>query len=78
MINGEKCIILNEYKEVKLINEIMTVSEASEIWGLAEGTIRAAIKNNRFTENYDYRKSGRITLITKEAMLRVYGESKSK
>lgn len=59
------------------INEVMTVNEASEIWDKSEGTIRAAIKSNKFITGVDYRKSGRITLITKEAMERVYGEPKT-
>ena len=58
------------------INNIMTVSEAAEIWGITEGAIRKAIKSGKFIPNIDYRKAGRITLICREAMERVYGESK--
>ena len=54
------------------INNIMTVSEAAEIWGITEGAIRKAIKSRKFIPNIDYRKAGRITLICHEAMLRVY------
>ena len=58
------------------INNIMTVSEAAEIWGITEGAIRKAIKSDKFIPGIDYRKSGRITLICREAMERVYGEPK--
>ena len=58
------------------INNIMTVSEAAEIWGITEGAIRKAIKSNKFIPSIDYRKAGRITLICREAMERVYGEPK--
>lgn len=55
----------------KLLQNVFTVSEAAEKWGIDEGTIRKAIKSNRFIE---YRKSGRITLVTKAGMIRVFGE----
>ena len=56
------------------INNIMTVNEAAEMWGITEGAIRASIKSRRFIPYIDYRKAGRITLITSEAMERIYGE----
>ena len=58
------------------INNIMTVSEAAETWGITEGAIRKAIKSNKFIPSIDYRKAGRITLICRDAMIRVYGEPK--
>ncbi|EOR20569.1 hypothetical protein A500_16300 [Clostridium sartagoforme AAU1] len=56
------------------IDEVMTVNEAAELWGKSEGAIRAAIKAEKFIPGIDYRKAGRITLITREAMKRVYGK----
>ena len=58
------------------INNVMTVSEAAEIWGITEGAIRKAIKSGKFIPNIDYRKAGRITLICREAMERIYGVPK--
>ena len=58
------------------INNVMTVSEAAEKWGITEGAIRKAIKSRKFIPNIDYRKAGRITLICREAMERVYGAPK--
>lgn len=67
--------ILLEGKEVKFeIDEVMTVSEAAVLWGKSEGTIRAAIKAKKFIVGVDYRKAGGTTLITREAMERVYGK----
>lgn len=56
------------------IDNIMTVNEAAKMWGITEGAIRAAIKSRKFIPCIDFRKAGRITLITYEAMERVYGE----
>lgn len=56
------------------IDNVMTVNEAAEKWNIAEGTIRAAIKRKDFVLGVDFRKAGRITLVTTEAMERVYGE----
>ena len=58
------------------INNVMTVSEAGEKLGITEGAIRKAIKSGKFIPNIDYRKAGRITLICREAMERVYDEPK--
>ena len=58
------------------INNIMIVSEAAETWGITDGAIRKAIKSGKFIPEIDYRKSGRITLICREAMERIYGDSK--
>lgn len=67
--------ILLESKEVNFeVNNIMTVSEAAEIWEKTEGAIRAAIKAKKFILGVDYRKAKGTTLITKEAMERVYGK----
>ncbi|MEN8075754.1 helix-turn-helix domain-containing protein [Clostridioides difficile] len=67
--------VLLESKEVNFeVNNIMTVSEAAEIWGKTEGAIRAAIKAKKFIVGVDYRKAKGTTLITKEAMERVYGK----
>lgn len=68
-------VILETKEKVKfVVDEVMTVNEAAEMWGKTEGAIRAAIKAKKFILGVDYRKAGRITLITKEAMERVYGE----
>ena len=56
--------------------KVFTLSEAAAIWGKDESTLRRAL--SKFHQFKEYRKAGRITLITKEAMIRVYGEPKNK
>lgn len=58
--------------------DIYTTTEAAIIWGLNESTVRKAIQKGKFRLGIDYRKAGRITLITKYSMTRVYGEPKTK
>lgn len=73
--NSAQGIILEAKTNVTFeINNIMTVSEAATIWGRTEGAIRAAIKAKKFIAGVDYRKAGGTTLITRESMVRVYGE----
>lgn len=55
-----------------MINDVMILSEAAELWGMTEGALRKAIAFNRFRSE-EFRKSGRITLITRNGMERVYG-----
>lgn len=76
--NPEQGIILDPKEIIFEINNIMTVSEAADIWGKTEGAIRAAIKAKKFIVGVDYRKAKGTTLITKEAMERVYGEKRIK
>lgn len=57
-----------------ILFDVYTTTEAGLLWGLNESTVRKAIQVGRFTIGRDYRKSGRVTLITKEAMERVYGK----
>ena len=59
---------------MNILSEVLTATEAAAAWNLTEGAIRAAIKSNKFMLGTEYRKAGRITLITREAMTRVYGE----
>lgn len=56
------------------IDNVLTAQEAATKWGITEGAIRKAIASKRLIIGIDYRKAGRITLISKEAMERLYGE----
>lgn len=70
--------IIDNPKEVSFeINNVMTLAEAAEIWDKTEGALRAAIKSNKLIKGVDYRKSGRITLISKDSIHRLYGSPKS-
>ncbi len=58
--------------------EILTIGEAAQIWGINENNIRKDIKKTKFKFGIDFRKAGKIILIEKKAMIRVYGEPKNK
>lgn len=56
---------------------VYTATEAARNWGLNDSTIRKAISQKiKFVKEIDYRKAGGVTLITREAMEREYGEMK--
>ena len=69
--------IISEPKKVILeINEVMTFAEATQRWGLADSTLRKLATTNKLLEGLDFRKSGKVWLITRDAMKRIYGEEK--
>lgn len=57
------------------LNQILSLQEASELWGLEDSTLRKAIANGRFEEG-EFRKTGRNYIIKKSAMERVYCNKK--
>ena len=63
---------------MRILDEVYTFSEAAEIWGLDKSTLRKAVVNGRFKEGIDYRKAGGTNVITREAMIREYGEPKKR
>lgn len=68
-----------ENPETDALNNVLTVKEASDAWGLAPSTLVSACKGQKggkpkFTEK-ECRQSGKTWLITKGAMQRVYGAS---
>lgn len=61
-----------------IINEVMTAAEAGAKWGMAARTIQQACTGYkggppRFT-NEEARKAGRIWLVTRQGMERLYGK----
>ncbi|WP_238455611.1 helix-turn-helix domain-containing protein [Desulfolucanica intricata] len=60
------------------LENILSLTEASQRWGLSEATIRMGIHRDRFIEGEEIRKSGKIWLITYQAMERVYGKEPKK
>ena len=63
---------------MNIIRELMTFGEASELWGLSKSgsTLRMLTKTNKLMEGVDYRKSGNTWLITRTAMIKIYGPIK--
>jgi hypothetical protein len=55
------------------ISEVLTFSEAAEIWNIDPSTLRHRVTGEELQEGLDYRKSGKVWLITKKAMERLYG-----
>lgn len=61
------------------VNSVMTAKEAADLWGKDDSNLRKALRHSgKFIEGIDYRLSGKIILVTKEAMHRVYGDPKEK
>lgn len=62
---------------MKAINEVMTLSEASQKWNIPQITLKNACAGQkgyppRFTAD-ECRKSGRTWLVTRQGMERLYG-----
>ena len=54
----------------------MAFSDATDIWGLNESTLRKAISYGKLLVGKDVSKFGNQWVITMEAMVREYGEPK--
>lgn len=71
LFSESNCIISGEKR---ILNEVFTFSEAAKIWGIDGSTLRKAVESGRLKEGVDYKKSANVLMVTKEAMLRDYGE----
>ena len=56
------------------LKDILTFTEASTIWKLDSSTLRKLVLTPKIKLDIDYRKSGSVYLITKVAMIRIYGD----
>ncbi|MBE6464909.1 MAG: DUF2442 domain-containing protein [Eggerthellaceae bacterium] len=52
---------------------LISFSDASELWGLSESTLRKAISYRKIISGVDARKYGKQWVVTAEAMQREYG-----
>ena len=63
--------------EIKMSNnvldDVMVLNEAAQYIGISEGSIRNAIRNNRLKDGIDYKRSGRIIIVLKSAVIREWG-----
>lgn len=57
-----------------IFDAILSLSDASFIWNKDDSTLRRNIKNGKFKEDIDVKKFGKQWVITKEAMIREYGQ----
>lgn len=53
---------------------LMSFSDASELWGLSESTLRKAISYGKLAAGVDARKYGKQWVVTRKAMTREYGD----
>ena len=60
------------------LDDVMTTQEAAEIWGVSPNALnqncRGRVKNG-FVEG-EFRKSGKMWLVTRQGMERLYGKPK--
>ena len=56
-----------------ILDEVMTMQESAQYIGITEGAVRNAIRNNRLKEGIDYKRSGRIIIVLKSAVIREWG-----
>ena len=59
-----------------ILENVMTMQEAAQYIGITEGSIRNAIRNNRLKEGIDYKRSGRIIIVVKSAVIREWGRGR--
>lgn len=52
---------------------LISFSDASELWGLSESTLRKAVAYGKIVSGVDARKYGKQWIINRDAMLREYG-----
>ena len=53
---------------------LMSFSDASELWGLSESTLRKAVSYGKIVPGVDARKYGKQWVGTRDAMNREYGD----
>lgn len=56
---------------------LMSFSDATKLWGLNESTLRKAISYGKLLSGVDACKFGNQWIVTREAMLREYGQPKA-
>ena len=54
---------------------LISFSDASELWGLSESTLRKAVAYGKIVPGVDARKYGKQWIVNRGAMLREYGNS---
>ena len=65
------------YDGKRILGEVMTAAEAADVWGLGAITVRQACSGYakagpRFTAD-ECRRSGKVWLVTRAGMTRVFG-----
>ena len=55
-------------------DDLMSLSDATSLWQLNESTLRKAIHYGKIVNGVDARKYGKQWIVTRDAMIREYGE----
>ena len=58
-------------------DNLISFKDATDLWGLNESTLRKNISYGRLKEGTDVMKFGKQWIITKDAMIRLYGKVKT-
>lgn len=66
----ERC---EDMQSKNILEEVLTLAEAAQIWKKDTSTLRNAIRFGKFRSD-EIRKSGNVWLIKKTAMIRQYGK----
>lgn len=69
-------IYANGEQVITPFDNLMSFSDATQLWGLNESTLRKAIAYGRLVNGVDVCKYGKQWVITMDAMRREYGEPK--
>ena len=56
---------------------LMSFADACVLWGLSESTLRKAVVYGKIVPGVDARKYGKQWIVTREAMIREYGDPAS-
>ena len=56
-----------------VLDEVMVLNEAAQYIGVTEGALRNGIRNGRLKDGIDYKRSGRIIIVLKSAVIREWG-----
>ena len=62
-----------ERKLQRPFDGLISFSDASELWGLSESTLRKAVSYGKIVPGVDARKYGKQWIVDRDAMLREYG-----
>ncbi len=55
-------------------DDLLAFSDATEIWGLNESTLRKAVSYGKLVNGVDVCKFGKQWIVTRDSMVRVYGQ----
>lgn len=61
------------YNTSPVLTQVFTFSEAAQLWSIDSSTLRHRVTSEKLLDGIDYKKSGKVWLITKSAMERLYG-----